>query len=830
MRPRRQRQPPNLVFTEGASPVTTPSTPINAHAARPSPVPYHFRHQDGDLALPSGAFARTNHGDPPLSAPLKSPTFPIVPREDHAAWHPREDFSHAYNTYRPPRPRLRTSMSSSSLRNQRRSPHPDDSMFEVGPNGRPPLRFPRRIASDLQQNDAMRDSQNSAQMSTSSFERVSGTEGSSVLTKSSSITDMSPDTPDHLHGHDDDMTVEDAIGMYMDDVADVVDVSDPSPPAAQGLNGLSVIAEADPLTSKQATADLAVPEPSSESKSREMDLPENPHFTTDAVAAHESTTGSQPEHVESPENLSSTTDAADHESGAGNQSQNADLPDDPRESRQTDESVDGPVDGSSTVSGLAVDGATDSKDESVTEPAAQPPPAVTTPEPEPSSSLTVDTPTAEKRNPPPSPRQSVIVRIPGEVPPPFLPGTDGRDQYGFRKASHYVTKSQFESWHSQYASFLEVRRQKWVELLESAGLPTKSPVTFPPRSNKIKRYVRKGIPSEYRGAAWFYYAGGFEHMHRHPGHYAELVRKAMSSPRNNDKEHIERDLYRTFPDNIHFKPDLPPEMGEANGNQRVIVETEIIRSLRRVLYAFTLHNPGIGYTQSLNFITGMLLLFLPEEQAFWMLHIITTEFIPGTHEISLEGANVDLWILMVLLKESFPSIYAKIAGSTSSNRSKPPVLTVSTRLPDITLGLTNWLMSLYVGSLPLETTLRVWDCLFYEGSKTFFRVALGIFKASEKDIAAVSDPVEVFQIVQTVPKKLLDANMLLEESMSRRYRVGQRRIDALRAERREAIRREKTRLSLLANKLLTENEPPPERPATRSGARSPLPKLRQAFR
>jgi hypothetical protein len=36
---------------------------------------------------------------------------------------------------------------------------------------------------------------------------------------------------------------------------------------------------------------------------------------------------------------------------------------------------------------------------------------------------------------------------------------------------------------------------------------------------------------------------------------------------------------------------------------------------------------------SLNFITGMLLLFLPEEKAFWMLHIIAADYLPGTHEI-----------------------------------------------------------------------------------------------------------------------------------------------------------------------------------------------------
>lgn len=228
----------------------------------------------------------------------------------------------------------------------------------------------------------------------------------------------------------------------------------------------------------------------------------------------------------------------------------------------------------------------------------------------------------------------------------------------------------------------------------------------------------------------------------------------------------------------------------------------MIQSLRRVLYAFSLHNPKVGYTQSLNFITGMLLLFLPEEKAFWMLHIMTSVYLPGTHEISLEGANIDLWILMVLLRDTMPAIYAKIAsiGGAPTGRGKTPPLTVNSRLPDITLGLTNWLMSVFIGTLPLETTLRVWDIFFYEGSKTFFRVSLAIFKACERDILAVSDPMEVFQVVQTVPKKILDVNTLLEDCFVRRHRVGQGRIEELRAARRVAVRQEKLRRSVAFSK------------------------------
>lgn len=402
------------------------------------------------------------------------------------------------------------------------------------------------------------------------------------------------------------------------------------------------------------------------------------------------------------------------------------------------------------------------------------------------------------------PEHEPKIIIPGQIPPLLNSGSDTRDDYGFRTATQHVTSDQYNAWKGPYSNYVAHRRSKWYEMLKEHGLSTANATVFPVQSSKVKRFVRKGIPSEFRGAAWFWYAGGHDLLSSNPGRYDELVQKAMSSPSNDDKEHIERDLHRTFPDNIHFKPenaDITAQPGSAP-HQTATTETQMIQSLRRVLYAFALHNPKIGYTQSLNFITGMLLLFLPEEKAFWMLHIVTSVYLPGTHEISLEGANIDLWILMVLLRDTMPGIYAKIAsmGGPPSGRGKTPPLTVNSRLPDITLGLTNWLMSVFIGTLPLETTLRVWDIFFYEGSKTFFRVSLAIFKACERDILAVSDPMEVFQVVQTVPKKLLDANALLDDSFLRRHRVGQGRIDELRTARRTAVRQENMRRSVAFSK------------------------------
>jgi hypothetical protein len=67
--------------------------------------------------------------------------------------------------------------------------------------------------------------------------------------------------------------------------------------------------------------------------------------------------------------------------------------------------------------------------------------------------------------------------------------------------------------------------------------------------------------------------------------------------------------------------------------------------LRRVLRAYALHNPEVGYCQSLNFVAGMMLLFLQEEDAFWLLATIIENLLPPEYYTkSMLGAYVDQWM------------------------------------------------------------------------------------------------------------------------------------------------------------------------------------------
>jgi TBC1 domain family member 6 len=363
-----------------------------------------------------------------------------------------------------------------------------------------------------------------------------------------------------------------------------------------------------------------------------------------------------------------------------------------------------------------------------------------------------------------------------------------RDRYGFRKANTNFSLEKYEAWNGPYTEYLSRRRKKWVALLKDNGLVTDNPQRFPPQSAKVKRFVRKGIPPDWRGAAWFYYAGGPAMVSKHYGVYGDLIKKAAAGGvSETDDEIIERDLNRTFPDNIKFKPDSIP------GNEAPGAETPMLQSLRRVLQAFSIYNPKIGYCQSLNFLAGLLLLFMDEEKSFWMLNIITRVYLPGTHEVNLEGANVDLGVLMSSIKDMMPQIWAKIGGELDGSAGDGKV---SMRLPPITLCTTAWFMSCFIGTLPIETTLRVWDSFFYEGSKTLFRIALTIFKVGEQEIKAVSDPMEIFQVVQTIPRRLVDASALMEACFRRRNGFGhlsQETIEKGRAQRRKGYEEERAR-------------------------------------
>jgi hypothetical protein len=336
-----------------------------------------------------------------------------------------------------------------------------------------------------------------------------------------------------------------------------------------------------------------------------------------------------------------------------------------------------------------------------------------------------------------------------------------RDQYGFKKATLNVSVQQYDVWYNTYEQYVSRRRGKWVALMEKSSLFTTNPNRFPERCEKVRRYARKGYPPEWRGAMWWYYSNGERKLQEMSGVYSSLLARVRQGELNKDDwEAIERDLDRTFPDNIHFRPDPTPENPEGKFQE----EPEIIKDLREVLQCFALNNPNIGYCQSLNFIAGLLLLFMKQdnEKVFILLTIITQQHLPGAHARSL--ANTEVNVLMMLIKDYLPKVWASINDTDLVNNGLGSHTHPSAkfqRQPTVALSCTSWFMSLFVGVLPIEVVLRVWDAFLYEGPRALFRYALGIFKLGEPEIKRFHPgDGELFMAVQNLPRKCLDPNVL----------------------------------------------------------------------
>ena len=105
---------------------------------------------------------------------------------------------------------------------------------------------------------------------------------------------------------------------------------------------------------------------------------------------------------------------------------------------------------------------------------------------------------------------------------------------------------------------------------------------------------------------------------------------------------IELDLLRTLPNNIYYENNHSKGIIFQKHNSKFYFHFTGIPKLRRVLLAYSLHNPELEYCQGFNRIAAIALLFLDEEEAFWCLLYILEVLLPETYyKKQMVGAQVD---------------------------------------------------------------------------------------------------------------------------------------------------------------------------------------------
>ena len=160
------------------------------------------------------------------------------------------------------------------------------------------------------------------------------------------------------------------------------------------------------------------------------------------------------------------------------------------------------------------------------------------------------------------------------------------------------------------------------------------------KNRKLQRRLRKGVPDAIRGDVWKWLTKVEDR--KQVGLYDKLVQQSLTDDgtsgaksTRNIQDTIERDIHRTYPRHSLFfedrSDDDTPEMktNDLCGSSEVLpidsIDEDVINreggqaSLRRVLKAYSMYDREIGYCQGMNFIAGMFLTLMSEEDAFWML-------------------------------------------------------------------------------------------------------------------------------------------------------------------------------------------------------------------
>jgi hypothetical protein len=135
------------------------------------------------------------------------------------------------------------------------------------------------------------------------------------------------------------------------------------------------------------------------------------------------------------------------------------------------------------------------------------------------------------------------------------------------------------------------------------------------KTPRLRLLLREGIPDDFRGELWCILSGSKYRLLANHGYYQNIL-TSNEGKHTEYLDEIEKDINRALPSHPYFSTDIHGLSSDSNTSKE---EPEGVKSLRRILRAFSYKNPRVGYCQGMNIIGATLLLYMDEENAFWLL-------------------------------------------------------------------------------------------------------------------------------------------------------------------------------------------------------------------
>ncbi|KAL7850916.1 hypothetical protein AOLI_G00212720 [Acnodon oligacanthus] len=249
---------------------------------------------------------------------------------------------------------------------------------------------------------------------------------------------------------------------------------------------------------------------------------------------------------------------------------------------------------------------------------------------------------------------------------------------------------------------------------------------------QLKEKIRKGIHPHFRPTVWQMLCNAHSLSVREQ--YSELLQKTC--PR---EKVIEKDLCRIFSQHQLFQG----------------LHSSIQQPLFNVLKAYSVLDRDIGYNQGSAFIAGLLLMQMPEVEAFGVFLRLMQDFrLRELYRPRMVELGCCMFQLEGLIQEQLPELYSHF----------------QTHAFNISTFSSSWFLTVFLSCLPLTAASRVFDIFMCEGLEIVFRVAVAILQMTQTELLKLDTEGMTQFLEKTAPQQMdRDPNRMIMTAYQIKY-------------------------------------------------------------